>query len=483
MRVRYLKVRSKLVVSFALLSLFCSTLVTISIYSEVRPYFLEAVEVTLIDTSRLLASQLAVEAEREAKPTLRTETLKSAAGKLLSTKFPRRNVYDKPNQAPLRLLVTDDKGVVVFDSNAGEFEGQDFSKWRDIGLTLKGQYGARATRLDPNDARTSTHFVAAPIVAGGAIIGVLSVGKPVESVSGFLQSARLRILFLFLAGLSAALVLSALAAYWISRPILRLENYVKSLSTPSPENFPRLSPDEIGALGESFETLRKELEGKEYVERYVHNITHEIKSPLTGIIGAAELLSDAKIPQEDRSKLLSNIQTEARRLQEIAEKLLELASLEARDRNPKIEPFDLDLLLEEVVESFDAQLRLFSLTVEFHVAEDLPVSGERFLIWRAVSNLMQNAIDFSPNGGTIVIEALKEGDSVRVAVKDEGPGIPAFASERVTEKFFSLERPRTGKKSSGLGLSFVAEVMSLHRGELSLETSERGTTARLSWKA
>ena len=480
-----LKIRSKLLISFLLLSALSTGAVTYSIYSEMRPHFLEAVEVTLIDTSRLLASQLAVEAERTSNRALDTQTVRRAAEKLLVTRFPRRNVYDSANQSQLRIYVTDSKGVVVFDSKQGEFEGQDFSRWRDIHLSLKGQYGARATRLNPNDPNTSTHFVAAPIQSGSEILGVVSVGKSVDSVAGFLQGSRLRIVASFLMSLALALLLSVIAAYWISRPVLDLSHWVRSLSTPSPETFPRLSTDEIGSLGGAFETLRKELEGKQYVERYVHNLTHEIKAPLTGIVGAAELLDDASLGAQDRSKLLSNIRSEARRLQDIAEKLLELASIEARERKIRAETFDLRLLLEEVVDGFEIQARSYGLMLKLDADENLSVTGERFLIWRAAANLVQNAIEFSPDGGEIVLLAKKTGAEVSIEVDDKGPGLPDYAVSRATEKFFSLERPRTGKKSSGLGLSFVSEVMRLHRGRLTLENrpGQQGTRARLSWPA
>src|SRR5262249_6342206 len=89
---------------------------------------------------------------------------------------------------------------------------------------------------------------------------------------------------------------------------------------------------------------------------------------------------------------------------------------------------------------------------------------------QAVSNLVQNAIDFSPAGGRITLRTDLAGPSVSLLVEDEGPGMPEYAKERVFEKFFSLKRPDTGKKSTGLGLNFVREVAHLHHGHVRLET-------------
>jgi two-component system sensor histidine kinase CreC len=97
-----------------------------------------------------------------------------------------------------------------------------------------------------------------------------------------------------------------------------------------------------------------------------------------------------------------------------------------------------------------------------------------------VSNLVQNAIDFSPAQGRIGVTAEKVGDRIELCVDDEGPGIPEFAHSRIFEKFFSLERPDTGKKSTGLGLNFVKEAAALHGGSVDVKNlPERGLRARL----
>ena len=124
--------------------------------------------------------------------------------------------------------------------------------------------------------------------------------------------------------------------------------------------FPSLPKDEIGKLGSAFESIRTELEGKKYIENYVHNLTHEIKAPLTALVGASELIQDHRLTSEEQSQLLSNIRSEAKRLQDIAEKILELASLEARSQQPNFETFDLSIVIDEVVESLDPIARVGS---------------------------------------------------------------------------------------------------------------------------
>jgi two-component system sensor histidine kinase CreC len=137
-----------------------------------------------------------------------------------------------------------------------------------------------------------------------------------------------------------------------------------------------------------------------------------------------------------------------------------------------------------VIESKEPLTSKKNLSVAVEATGDLWVRGDPFLLHQAVSNLIQNAIDFSPAGSPIEIAATADGDRLDVVVRDHGPGIPDYAKEKVFDKFFSLQRPDTGKKSTGLGLNFVKEVALLHHGEIRLENlPDGGLWARLSLPA
>jgi len=121
------------------------------------------------------------------------------------------------------------------------------------------------------------------------------------------------------------------------------------------------------------------------------------------------------------------------------------------------------------------------LLVTRHVDDDIRVNGDPFLLHQALSNIVQNSIDFSEPGGYILISARVDDGNLSLAVEDEGPGIPEHYRERVFDKFFSMQRPDTSKKSTGLGLNFVREVAMLHGGEITLENlPEKGLRAVLS---
>jgi two-component system sensor histidine kinase CreC len=144
------------------------------------------------------------------------------------------------------------------------------------------------------------------------------------------------------------------------------------------------------------------------------------------------------------------------------------------------------MALEAIVAAArDGLLALYTprgVTVEVRPPEGrTDVVGDPFLVQQCVRNLLQNAIEFSPAGGTVRVRIARAERDVELVVEDDGPGIPAFAQPRIFEKFFSLERPSTGRKGSGLGLSFVREVMALHGGRVRLESPWAGHGGTRLW--
>jgi two-component system sensor histidine kinase CreC len=212
------------------------------------------------------------------------------------------------------------------------------------------------------------------------------------------------------------------------------------------------------------------------VENYIHTLTHEMKTPLSAIKGAAELLQEQMTPGE-REKFLRNILEESGRLQDLVSRMLDLAVVEKRQSLQDIETVRMGELVAEAVASKAAEIRTRSLHIKIEVPSALTVRGERFLLRQALQNLLDNAIAFSDSGGTIVIGGQERDGECELTIIDRGPGIPEYARERVFERFYSLPRPDTGRKSTGLGLSFVREVALLHRGSVQLDNPPQGGLA------
>lgn len=181
---------------------------------------------------------------------------------------------------------------------------------------------------------------------------------------------------------------------------------------------------------------------------------------------------------------MKNIETETARLQSLSERLLHLAQVEQRRGLEERVPIALRSLVDELLGAQLPRLQSGAIQAENQVPVEATVVGERFLVRQALANLVDNAVDFTPVGGTLRIDtrAPDERDAALalvVRVFNEGDPIPDYALPRVTERFYSLPRPATGRKSTGLGLSFVREAAHLHDGELQIQNVERGVEARL----
>jgi two-component system sensor histidine kinase CreC len=436
----------------------------------------KSMEESLIETSRILAAYLEHNIRDGA---IETGPLQRFLDTVEKRRF-RARIYELDKEEfNMGVYVTDKRGIVIFDSNNGLWEGRDFSRRNDVYLTLQGNYGARTTRLDPGDPVSSVAYVAAPVYFRDEIIGVCTVSKPWKRINTFLEATRNKILLAAATLFIAALVLSFFISRWITRPIRHLTIYADFVKEGLRVTLPELGKGEIRELGDSFEQMRESLEGKDYIERYVQTLTHQLKGPLSAIRGAAELLQE-ELPEPDRKRFITNIETESNRLQRIVERMLELASLEQQKELRNVETIDLGEMVTDISDEMTVTLKKKEIVLVLNVGKGFRFKGERFLIHQAVYNLLQNAVEFTPQGGTITVEIKRYWGRLILIISDDGAGIPEYALDKVFDKFYSLQRPDTGKKSSGLGLSMVKEVVELHKGEITIKpNSPNGTTVVL----
>lgn len=435
------------------------------VVKNLRTRYLESVEDPLVDQANILAGIVGLEMETDR---FDPEKLYTAFTTIYNRPL-SAGIYDMvKTQVDMQVYITDTNGTIIFDSQNKANMGEDYSKWRDVRLTLEGQYGARTTRSDPEDPTSSVLYVATPLMVKGKIAGVLTVGKPTTNINNFLTDAKPKIFRVGILSLMAAALFSLLASVWITRPIKRLTGYANGIRQGKRMEFPKLGHSEIGEMGTAFEKMQEALEGKKYVEQYVQTLTHEIKSPLSAIRGAAELLEE-KMQPEQRARFLSNIHNEANRIRQIVDRLLELSELENLKILRKIENISFASLVKTVLESKQPMLSKKNLKAVVQIPDDIRVKCDSFLLHQAMGNLIQNAMDFSPDHSQIELTAHSDGKRVTFTVDDNGPGIPDYAKDKIFDRFFSLKRPDSGKKSTGLGLNFVQEVAILHNGEVKLE--------------
>jgi two-component system sensor histidine kinase CreC len=325
--------------------------------------------------------------------------------------------------------------------------------------------------------------VAAPIhdpADATRLIGVLSLAQPNRSIDPFIAASQRAIMRrgAWLIGLSA--LIGLLMTAWLMHGVNRLNRYARAVSAGEPVPPPRPRRDEIGDLGQALETMRRKLEGKAYVEQYVQSLTHEMKSPLAAIRGAAELLQEP-LPDADRVHFARSIQGQEQRLTETIDKLLALAEVEQHGWLQKRERIDLGPLLQAAASAVAMRAQAAAVAIDVEVPDGLVIQGDGYLLRQALNNLLENALAFSSADSRLQLSAAREGDGVVLRVADRGSGVPDYALDRVFERFYSLARPATGLRSSGLGLSFVQEVARLHGGRVQLRNREGGGALASLW--
>jgi len=206
---------------------------------------------------------------------------------------------------------------------------------------------------------------------------------------------------------------------------------------------------------------------------FVANVSHELRTPLTSIKGFVEALQDGAINNpEQSSRFLSIISQHTNRMNKIISDLLQLSQIESKEFELKIEPFSLKELVEEVVYSLkrSADGKSQNLEVNLH-SEDAKVLGDKYRINQALTNLVDNAVKYTPEKGNIRIESRDKGEVVEIAVIDNGIGIPRNDLPRIFERFFTVDKGRSRELGgTGLGLSIVKHIIEAHGGKVNVQS-------------
>jgi two-component system, OmpR family, sensor histidine kinase CreC len=464
----------RLLFGFFLITGLAAVLLLRVFLAEVKPSVREVMEDVLVDAANLLAEQASADLRALAP-----------GGDLQGTPFAKSvaRYAQRPIQATIwghdkttldfQVIVTDARGRVVFDSGGKAPPGADHSVWRDVARTLRGEYGARATREVAGDDRSSVMHVAAPVKDGERIIGVLSVAKPLASVQPFIDRAERKIWWAGAALLAASIGVGGLVTWWTIHSVRALRRYAERAQAGERDAPPAL-PGELGELAQAMDRMRHRLDARDQVEQAVRAFTHELKTPLTAIQGAAELLHD-ELPAADRERFAAQIGEQTQRLRGLVDRMLELSKLDALQALAG-EPVALLPLLRAQVQAASAVLQQRHLRVQWLAADDVQVRGDAERLALAISNLLANALDFAPPGSAIDLALTAEGEHAQLTLRDHGPGVPDFALPRLGERYFSLPRTVNGQefRGNGLGLAIVRQVVTLHGGSVVFETAQPG---------
>lgn len=239
--------------------------------------------------------------------------------------------------------------------------------------------------------------------------------------------------------------------------------------------IPVNTEDEMGYLSASLNYMSSQLRDMEdYQKKFVANVSHDFRSPLTSIKGYVEAMSDGTIPPELHEKYLKIILFETERLTDLTQDLLTLNEFDTKHLLLNRERFDIHEMIKNVAASFEGRCTEKKISIELVLAtKHLETMADKRKIQQVLYNLLDNAIKFSEPEATITIETTERGDKIYTSVKDEGIGIPRTALNKIWERFYKTDLSRgKDKKGTGLGLAIVKEAIQLHGENINVISTE-----------
>lgn len=312
-------------------------------------------------------------------------------------------------------------------------------------------------------------YVMRPLEGGSALM--LAAPRPVTPLRALLRDEFLRpFVRAGLAALLLALFLAFWMARWVSAPLQRLAQAARAVAAGRYQPVPEEGPDEFHQVGRAFNEMVARVQASQQSQRdFVANISHELKTPLTSIQGFAQAILDgtAETPEE-RQRAAGVIHSEAGRMHRLAQDLLELASLDSGAAGLRRAPVDLVAVLGEVIERFAPAAARGQVEIRAELQALPALHGDCDRLAQVFTNLLDNAVKYTPPGGQIVVQAAPLDGQVEISVSDSGPGIPAGELGRVFERFYQVEKSRRGGegRGAGLGLAIAREIVQAHRGEI-----------------
>jgi two-component system, OmpR family, sensor kinase len=378
-----------------------------------------------------------------------------------------------------RIMVVDATGKVLADSAGKSGVGANVKRRSEVATALRGGNGASTSTL--SNGRVAL-FVAAPVRAGGRIVGATYVTASTFSVVTLLADYRGQLAFVVIAFLVAALAITELLTRWLTRPLRELQAGAAALASDSSVRVRPAGPREthdlavaFNDLAEVIETSSVELHEEETRKsRFISDVSHELRSPLTGIRLAAETLLQGDIDPADEKRFLETIIRESDRLTGLANDLLELQRIEGATGELPLGRVDFTQAARLAVEANEPLAMERGVTVAVEGSSPA-VLGSRDRLQQVVGNLVDNATRHTPAGRHVTVALSEEGGAAVLRVLDEGPGIPSRDLANLFQRFYRAQYSRdraTG--GAGLGLAIVKAIVTAHRGTIEAANRPEG---------
>jgi heavy metal sensor kinase len=300
----------------------------------------------------------------------------------------------------------------------------------------------------------------------------VAVAEPLRDLVEQIEAIR-RIFFI---GLPATLLIAGVGGFLLAKkslsPVVEMSEQAKRIgATNLQERLTVSNPrDELGRLADAFNELLSRLNRSfENMREFMADASHELRTPLSVIRGEADVALSLDRDRAEYKETLEIIQDEARRLSRIVDDMMALARADAGQYQLKIEEFYLNDLVEEACRAMKVIATAKGVFLTADLAGDVAFAGDADLLRQLVMNLLDNAINYTPSGGSVSVKLTSEQSAVKIIVSDTGIGIPAEAAAHVFERFYRVDKARSrADGGSGLGLAIARWIAEAHKGSIDL---------------
>ena len=375
-----------------------------------------------------------------------------------------RNVLDwTADNFEVRALIYDPNGTILRDT---------LPSAPVVSLPSDGLFRKKVPVV--RDARGNAWIYSKAAMPDGNILVVAAPRPRVAGLSLFADE----LLPLFLTGGAIALLLSLVLAFviarWVADPLQKMLSAARAVPSEEIRPIEPGGPREVQEVMRAFNSMTQRVQASQKSQReFVANVSHELKTPLTSIQGFAQAILDgtADTP-EARHQAAQVIHDEAARMHRMALNLMDLARLDAGTADLKMSPLDMGALMNGMAEKFAPLAERAGVTVSVRAASLPTVMGDGDRLAQVFTNLVENALKFTPSGGRVTLSARTVGGSVEIDVADTGAGIAPEALEHIFDRFYQADasRARRERQGAGLGLAIAREIVAAHGGKISVRS-------------
>lgn len=315
-----------------------------------------------------------------------------------------------------------------------------------------------------------------PVTSGFTTNGYLLLHKPISILENEclvqMQPSYITALIIYILSFGLLIVFQ----YFVFRPLRQITEAATQYASGNLDyEIPVKTEDEIGYLSASLNYMSTQLRDMEdYQKKFIANVSHDFRSPLTSIKGYLEAMSDGTIPAHMQEKYFKIILFETERLTNLTQDLLTLNQFDTKNLLLNKSAFDIHEIIKSTATTFEGTCKTKHISIELLFAcKKLAVHADKSKIQQVLYNLLDNAIKFSPNDSVITIETTERNDKVYISVKDRGIGIPKKSLSKIWDRFYKSDLSRgKDKKGTGLGLAIVKEIIQVHNEIINVVSTE-----------